>query len=246
MPTYLGQAVAKAINVRKESDLIVNAANHALAKPALLEGILKTYSPRDEEGERLPQEGTRVQATAEEIIEKIRAARAELWDACAARDFTNSASSTCADVVVDGNVLIERAPMPYLLWLDKQIDELEAFARRLPTLSAATTWNGSGNRGVYTSDPVETIRTITEQKAVPVFQPTAQHPGQAHMIQEQKAVGTWKTIKYSGAVPVERKEAILKKVAKLRTAVHYAREQVKRVEAQQPAVGARVFDYLFD
>jgi hypothetical protein len=59
-------AVEKGIKSRSLQEL--TEAHHALRKPAVLAGIARTYRPKDEEGEPLPPESTKVQIKADEII----------------------------------------------------------------------------------------------------------------------------------------------------------------------------------
>ena len=65
--TKLNQIIAVEKGVKSRSLQELTEAHHALQKPALLSGITRTYRPRDEEGEQLPPESTRVQIKAEEI-----------------------------------------------------------------------------------------------------------------------------------------------------------------------------------
>lgn len=59
-------AVEKGVKAKSHQDL--TAAHQGLQKPALLSGIARTYQPKDEEGEQLPPESTRVQVRAEDVL----------------------------------------------------------------------------------------------------------------------------------------------------------------------------------
>ena len=65
------------------------------------------------------------------------------------------------------------------------------------------------------------------------------------MYYEDIAVGYWTTVKFSGALPARRVNELLDRVAKLRTAVKFAREEANATEVQDKRVGAAVFGYLF-
>lgn len=247
MPKYLGQVVAIENDIRKSTMRELTDAYHALDKPALLEGLVGEYKAfADEGGEELPAETQRVQATVEEMVDATRDALAQLFDITAARDFTNCSGAAKADVTIGDQVLVEDAPVPYLLWLDKQLDNLHAFVTRMPTLSPSTEWRLAEARGVYGSTPVKTIRQIQQHKVITLAAATDKHQAQCQVVAEQIPVGTWTRIKFSGAVPVSRRETLLRRIATLKGAVHAAREQAKRVEALEPTVGKRVLGYLFD
>lgn len=246
MPKYLGQVVAIEADVRKAAKNKLTSAYHALDKPAMLEGISGTYEPAVDGGEQLPDEGTRVQATVEEMILSTRETLVAMFDATAARDFTNGSGTAKADIVVGDQTLVEGAPVPYILWLVRQLDDLQSFVERIPTHSPSTTWELAEARGVYSSAPVRTSRAVQQHKVVTLAEATQYHPAQAQVVAESVTAGTWTRIKYSGGVPVSRKEEILRRIITLRAALHAAREQANRVEAVEPAVGARVLGYLLD
>lgn len=220
-------------------------AYHALGHPDLLEGLLGTYRSKDDEGEQLPPEGKRVQATAEEMIAATREILGEMYDATAARDYTNSTEAARADVTVDGQVLVAAAPMPYLLWLDRQLDELLAFTNRIPTLSPSTTWELDERRGVYVSAPVDSARQINLPTVITLSPATEKHAANAQLQLVPTVVGFWTRRKYSGAVPVERKQAILHRLNQLKVAVATARAEVNGTEAQAPEVGKNLMDFVF-
>lgn len=64
----LNQIIAVEKGIKSKSHQDLTAAHHGLQKPALLAGISRTYQPKDEEGEQLPPESTRVQVQAEDVL----------------------------------------------------------------------------------------------------------------------------------------------------------------------------------
>lgn len=246
MPKYLGQVVAIESDVRKAAKRKLTDAYHGLDKPAMLEGITGEYTSAVDGGEELPGEELRVQATVEEMIAATRETLIAMFDATAARDFTNCAGTAHADIVVGENVLVPKAPVPYILWLDRQLDDLAAFVHRIPTHSPATLWELAEDRGVYKSLPVKTARQVPQHKVITLAEATAHHQAQAQLVAESVTVGTWTRIKFTGGVPVARREDMLRRIATLRVALHAAREQANRVVAVEPVIGARVLSYLLD
>ena len=115
---------------------------------ALLAGIARTYRPKDEEGETFPPESTRVQIKANDIIRQTTEALTKLFDATAAKDWTNCQAK--ADVVVDGQTLLEQVPATYLLFLEKQLVDLHTFVKKLPVLDASETWTFDASEGCPT------------------------------------------------------------------------------------------------
>src|SRR5262245_37073802 len=91
-------------------------------KPDLFNGFVKTYRKKDEEGEDYPPERKKVQMVAESMLSQISTLLSELFDVTAMKDYGNCYAF--ADVEVDGQTLITKAPVPFLLFLEKQINDI--------------------------------------------------------------------------------------------------------------------------
>src|SRR5260221_9754251 len=104
----LNQIIAVEKGIKSQSFQELTEAHHDLQKPSLLTGISRTYRPKDEEGEQLPPESTKVQVKAEEIISKTATILTELFDVPATKDAANTKAS--ADVIMDGNLLLRQVP----------------------------------------------------------------------------------------------------------------------------------------
>src|SRR5580698_10379868 len=96
----LNQIIAVEKGVKGKSFTKLTDAHHQLLKPALLSGISRTYQPKDDEGEQLPPESTKVQVKAEEVLRRTSVTLTRLFDVTATKDWANCAAK--ADVSVDG------------------------------------------------------------------------------------------------------------------------------------------------
>jgi hypothetical protein len=246
-PRYLGQVLAIEPDIRGSAMRTLTDAHQVLGKPAMLEGISGEYTPHVDGGEELPREEQRVQVTVKEMIEATRDPLTAMFDITAARDFTNGCGRAVANVELGGEVIVKGAPVPYLLWLVKRLDDLRTFVQAMPTHSPSTIWDEVGeDRGVYQSLPVKTARAVQSHKVITVAAATDKHQAQAQIVAENVNVGTWTRVKFSGAMPVVRKEQILRRIASLRAAVEAARAEANRTEAEEPHIGARLWGYVFD
>ncbi|WP_155372735.1 DUF7873 family protein [Catellatospora vulcania] len=234
-------AVEKGIKSRSFQDL--TEAHHAVQKPALLSGISRTYQAKDEEGEQLPPESTKVQTRAEDVLRQIGTTLTRLFDVTATKDATNCVAR--ADVVVDDRVLVSDVPVTYLLFLEKQLTDLHTFVKKLPVLDAAESWVFSDSADCWSTEPVRTIRTKKVPRNHVKAEATEKHPAQVEVYYEDIAVGYWTTVKFSGALPAKRVSTLLERVEKLQQAVKFAREEANNAEAVDKHVGDRVFGYLF-
>lgn len=239
----LNQIIAVEKSVKSRSFQELTEAHHALQKPALLSGISRNYRPKDEEGEQLPPESTRVQVKAEEIIQSTARILANLFDVTATKDWTNCEAR--ADVVVGEQVLIKDAPVSYLLFLEKQLVDLNTFVRKLPVLDASESWSFDPGADCYATEPVQTVRTKKIPRNHVKAEATEKHPAQVEVYYEDVTVGYWRTVKFSGALPAQRVHELLNRIQKLQQAVKFAREEANSVEAREQKIGEKFFNYLF-
>lgn len=239
----LNQIIAVEKGVKTRSHQRLTEAHHALQKPALLAGIARTYRPKDEEGEQLPPEATKVQVKAEEIIKSTAEILAELFDVTATKDYSNCKAR--ADVVVDGKVLLTGVPVTYLLFLEKQLVDLTTFIRKLPVLDASESWVFDPSADCWATEPVQTARTKKIPRNHVKAEATEKHPAQVEVYYEDVVVGYWKTLKFSGALPAKRVNELLERVEKVQKAVKFAREEANNQAADEQKVGTAVLGYLF-
>ncbi|AXK36113.1 hypothetical protein DVA86_29505 [Streptomyces armeniacus] len=234
-------AVEKGVKSKVQQDL--TAVRRRLDKPALLAGIARTYQPKDEEGEELPPEATRVQVKAEDVLRDTAESLTRLFDVTATKDWANRESR--ADITVDGRTLLTDVPVSYLLFLEKQLTELAAFVRKLPVLDAAESWSLDPSTDSWKTEAVRTVRTKKVPRNHVKAEATEQHPAQVEVYYEDIPVGQWTTVKFSGALPARRVNELLDRVEKLQQAVKFAREEANGVEVADQRVGDVVFGYLF-
>lgn len=234
-------AVEKGVKGRAQGE--ITDAYQQLQKPALLAGISRTYRPKDEEGERLPAESTRVQMRTEEVFKKVSAALTELLDVTLTKDLANCEAR--ADVAVDGTVLVPQAPVTFLLFLEKQLVDLHTFIKKLPVLDPSETWVYDSAQDCFATEPVETVRTKKVPRNHVKAEATEKHPAQVEVYYEDITVGFWRTVKFSGALPARRVADLLDRVEKLQRAVKFAREEANGHEVRQQKVGEALFGYLF-
>lgn len=211
-------------------------------KPDLFSGFSKQYRKKDEEGEDYPPEQKRVQILADEQLASAAKLLTELFDVTATKDWANCRA--VADVEIDGQVLLGGAPVPFLLFLEKQISDLHSFVDKLPTLDEAEDWNKHDGASFFKTAPIATHRTKKVQKPIVLYDATKEHPAQTQLITEDVVVGYWDTVKHSGALPAPRKKELMSKIEKLSQAVKFAREKANAADAEMISVGKPIFDYL--
>ncbi|ODA69849.1 hypothetical protein APS67_005968 [Streptomyces sp. AVP053U2] len=215
--TKLNQIIAVEKGVKSKAVQDVNGAHQKVQKPTLLAGISRTYRPKDEEGEQLPPESTRVQVQGEDVLREMAASLTRLFDVTATKDWANCTAR--ADVTVEGRTVLAEVPVGYLLFLEKQLTELHAFVRKLPTLDAAESWSHDPSTDWWKTDPVRTIRTKKVPRNHVKAEATEKHPAQVEVYYEDVPIGYWTTVKFSGALPARRVNELVERVEKLQQAV---------------------------
>jgi len=241
--TRLSQIIAVERGAKGKALARLTAAHHAVQKAPLLSGLSRTYQPKDEDGDTLPSESTKVQLKVEQAIEGIVEDLTRLFDVTATKDWTNCVAR--ADVKVGDTVLIEGAPVTYLLFLEKQLVDLNVFVRKLPVLDPAESWSHDPTSDTWKTEPVQTVKTKKVPRNHVKAEATDRHPAQVEIYHEDIQVGTWTTVKFSGALPQVRVNELLHRVETLQAAVKFAREEANGTVVTDQKPGEVVLDYLF-
>lgn len=239
----LNQIIAVANGRKTKVTKDVTETYKKVQKPALFEGITRTYQPSDDDGETFPPESKNIQYSVAEAIGEVSESLASLFDVVATQDWANQ--SAVADVVVGDKVILTNVPVTYLLFLEKQLTDVHTFVKTLPTLDPAENWSWSDTANCYTSEVARTNKTKKVMRNHVKAEATQYHPAQVETYNEDVKVGEWSTIKFSGSIPAKEKNAILDRVVALQDAVKYAREQANMTEVNSVNVSRPVFSYLF-
>lgn len=220
------------------------ALYHQVQKRDLFDGLSRTYTPRDDEGYVYPSEAKPIQAQTSDLIAQFVEVNRELFDECASQDWTNAGAK--ADLEVDGMVLLSDVPVTYLLFLEKQVEDLKTFVTALPTQDITEEWSYDSARDCYASAPKLTTKTKKITKPVVLYEATAQHPAQVKESSEDVVEGTWTAIKFTAALPPSEIRQILLRVQKLEKAIIKAREAANQTDAQKKEVADAILNFVFD
>jgi len=237
----------EAVSVRKGIKARTYSALSALHKqaqnPDLFNGFAKDFRPLDEEnGEKLPPESKKVQLVAEDVLAALAENRTEFYDIEATQEFGNQHAN--ADVIVDGQVLIANAPATLLMALEKDLKDLITFVSKMPTLDEAQDWEKDPNSKLFRTKESVSHKTAKVQEGIVLQAPTKEHPAQTQLITKDVITGYWHKVNKSGALPVPRKEEVLKRLNKLRDATKQALSRANKVEVDRQHIGEEIFSYL--
>jgi hypothetical protein len=242
--TKLNQIIAIEKGIKAKSYAEVSELHKINKKAELFNGFDKQYRPRDDnDDEKLPAERKRVQFTVSGMLDRNAKATSELINVTARKDYTNCVAA--ANVVVDGKTIITNAPVSFLLFMEKQLTDMNTFISELPVLDEGEDWTKDVNSGLFKSRVISTHRTKKISKPIVLYNATPEHPAQTQMVTEDVIAGFWEQVRMSGAMPKPDKEQMQARVVKLLNAVKQAREAANMAEAVgEVDIGNAVFDYI--
>lgn len=238
----LNQVLAIEKGIKERVNKVITDIYHAAQKPALFNGFVKRYRPIVEGAETYPEQRAKVQHSAEADLRAVIAAKVELANVTMQKDKANTEAR--ADISVDGEVIVADAPATFILWAEKQVEDLRTFVTKLPTLDEGEDWDADANSGLFKSGDITTHRTQKVQEPLVLYPATDKHPAQTQLIVKDILVGFWDEVKVSGALPAPRKAAILERVEKLYRAVKVAREAANLQEAPRQDVGTALYEFV--
>lgn len=243
MTIKLNQIIAITAGKKSRTQKVITEVHHQLQKTALLDGISRSYKPKDEDGERFPSEIKHVQLKVSDAINKVENELIELFDVVATQDWANCQAK--ANIVVNNKIVAEKIPVTYLLFLEKQLVDIHTFIEKLPTLDPAETWKFNKDTDCFSSDSYSTTKTKKILKNHVKYEATKEHPAQVETYSEDVVVGYWATTKFSGAIEAKDKNDMLERVRILQESVKCAREEANSIDVADQKIGDKILTFIF-
>jgi hypothetical protein len=240
--TRLGQILAVEKGAKTDAYAQTTKLHHLLGKAPLQAGLTKVYAPEEDGGETFPGEQVVVQVRVEEVLAAMAVSSTRLFNLTLTKDEANTQAR--ADVVVDGQALLAGAPVTYLLFLEKQLQDMATTIKALPVLDPAERWDRDPNTGLYANEPTTTVRSKKIPRNHVKAKATDKHPEQVEVYYEDTTVGRWTTTRFSGAISPVRKATLVMRVTKLLDAVKQAREEANTIAVTDREAGEALFGYL--
>jgi len=207
-----------------------------------LQGIFRTYAPIDEGGEKFDDETTELATTVDEELERIADVFGRWLNVAIQKETTNQ--STKADVIVNGNIILEGLSAPALLNLEAKLGELKKVYTAIPTIDPTITWKWNDQFGCFVSRPKTTYKTRKVMKSHVAYEATPEHPAQIETFTQDERAGTWTTIEHSGMWTPSRKRETLGRIDELNAAVKQARQRANTAEVISVEVRKPVFAFI--
>lgn len=242
--TKLNQIIAVEKGIKAQTARAITDAYHKFQKVQLFGGLSRTYRPKDEDGELLPGESVKVQLRAEEILREGAQAFIQLFDIVLTKDQANREAT--APIVVGEYTIAVDVPVSTLLFLEKQLADVQTMLGKIPVLDPAETWHYDATADCWRAEDVQTARTKKIPRNHIKSEATDRHPAQVEIFTEDVVVGLWTKTTFSGAMPASRVRELSERVTALQTAVKYAREAANSIDITQQRMGEGIFTYILN
>jgi hypothetical protein len=246
MATKLHEILAVESDLEKvASNIIAEAKNTFNKKTNLFMGTLKT-AEMFEDGVPVPvPEIIKREETVPSKLGYVGKAVARWLDAVYQKECTNQEAN--ADLIVDGQVILEAVPATFLLGLETKVKRLRDMYIEMPTLQPGIRWEEAPDEGknvFRTAAPMERFITNKQVKSTVLYEATKEHPAQIDKWTEDVKVGRYLVHTTSGMITPARKSEILDRLDKLAQAAKSARMRANTAEVHIVQIGKTLMNYI--
>lgn len=148
-----------------------------------------------------------------------------------------------------GFELLVDLPVDELLGLESRLGHIRAIIEAAPTLDAARHWVGAPALGAHVWELREAEKTTkTEKIVIPIVMSpaTAQHPAQVQAMQKDVVVGTFATMKRSGACTAVQKSDALVQIDELMIEIKQARMRANETVAVNDKIASKIVNLILE
>jgi hypothetical protein len=246
----LSQLLGLLDGAKADAKTTIDRAHKACQRQGVFDGMHRVFAAMEETEDGRPADWEppqirHVQTRAGALVDEVQPDWVRLLDAIAAVDATNAVAK--ADVILaDGTVLARDVLGVTLLALERQITDLLTFVEKLPVLPPDERWTFDGDLDAWVSSPSTTFKTKKIEKGLVVVPATKEHPAQAKTTTEDVRVGTWTSVKHSGAASPESVREMRARARALQDAVRGARQRANAAPAVNVRIGDNLLRYVFN
>lgn len=213
-----------------------------LADGRFYDGFIKTYMPKDEEGETFPTEEVPVVTTVAEKLLFTKNFIIKNIDNLLTVNETNRIAE--AELVIDG-ISYGKYSSTSFLELEKELQKLRTMYASIPTLNLARKWTLSLNEeDIYEAETELTTRKIKQTIHRVIVQATDKFPAQVVGEVTDVPVGVWQTTHKSGRLSPANKAKLLSRIDTLIEAVKKCRAKANQEKICNISLGGKLFDYI--
>ena len=229
---------------QKGKVILTETINTFTKKGEHFDGLIKTYKPNTEGGDKVPDQ---IKEVVTNVIDKLNYAKdaiANALDAQLSKEETNSSGTARAELKI-GDKSFELSATS-LLALEQQLVNIRAMYKAIPTLDPTRVWteDTTQGNGIFMTAPEELYRTKKIHKPFVKAEATKEHPAQVEIIADDVQVGKYETVYRSGKISPARKSEMLAKIDNLIDATKRARAKANQAEVVNTHIGKELFDFI--
>jgi hypothetical protein len=199
----------------------------------------------EEDGISHPEEHYEMVDTVSNKLNHTKEFITRYYDVVLQKEATNQAAT--ADIIINGEVLFENAPVTFLLGMESRLKTLRQLYASIPTLQPGKKWEKDTSQGddIYVVVPdEEKLRTKKVFAHQVLYEATKEHPAQIEKWEETKDIGKYIQRLWSSMLTPSEKSKLLGKIDTLIQAVKKARQRANGTELIKTNIGEKIFKYI--
>ncbi len=209
----------------------------------------KTFTPLGEGQVPVTEEQSTLQTTAPKEFDWIAGHLTKAWDG----NFQIAEANMIAraDIVLEdekATVLASDVPATALLELEKEVAEVIALLKAVPTLDPALGFSLDASRelGVHKAREVQKPRTQKTKKVFIKYDATKEHPAQTELLDQDVVIGHIQEQEWSGLITPALKADLLDRAEMLARAVRRARARANdTIVDNKKKIGGKLLSFVF-
>jgi len=214
-------------------------------KASHFDGIMKTYNPFDDDGDKQPAEIKEIVTTVSDKLRYTANAVIDAINAVLSKEETNSSGEANAELIV-GKTNFGKFSATSFLALESLLVQIREYYKWIPTLDPTMAWIASkeDGEGIYRTGEQIAYRTAQVPKSMEISPATPQHKAQAQLIQVAVQVGKYSTTYKSGRITPAEKHNLLSKIDLMIDGIKIARSKANLAQVKQVELGTKIFDFI--
>ena len=144
--------------------------------------------------------------------------------------------------LISGVQEVSKSDSEVVFGMEKQLEDWSTFVKSFVVPDEAVEWV-DGEDALRTREALS-YRTAKKLQTIKKAPATEKHPEQVDVVTVDAIVGTYTTVKLSGAMPARQKREHAERAAKLLDAVRAARERAATTPIVRKEIGRAIFQFL--
>lgn len=195
--------------------------------------------------EELHREDKELEATVDARLDDVVPSAIRYFDAAYQKEAMNQKAR--ANIVINEKIVAADVPVTFLLFLERRLEIIRKIFATIPCLDPSTKWVADDDRGegIFRTS-AEEITEKTEKAIVSkvLFDGNEHHAPQIEKWHEDRVVGKFRRVVWSGMYTEAMKALALERIDTLSSAVKKARSRANDIEVEAGAIGAKIMTFI--